>query len=251
MTDALYTAMALPGSCRLGKRVYKKLFIENGSMTAADKRAFTDDIDNILWAYTLKPSTLPVQTYVDDEREYHEVAIIQVNLKAAKRTRRICEVVQRTIPYPIFLVLAYPPCFCICVAQKRFSRAEHGAIVAEDIRLTPWINGEEPEALHEQFVESLALSTLPQTDFLALYSGLVDRLAALEAARLTGEYQLSASPQHAVERLKCLAVCRGIEQEIAELRASLKKETHFNRQVELNTKIKSLDQRLRSESAVL
>lgn len=244
MTDALYSAMSFPDSCQLGKRVFKKLFIENGSLTAADKRAFTDDIDTIVWEYTLKPSTLPVNRYEDDEREYHEVAVIQVNLKTDKRTRRICEVVHRTIPYPIFLVIAFPPRVAISVAQKRFSRAEHGAIVAEDIRLTQWIDSDDPDPIHRQFIESLALPTLPQTDFLALYSGMVDRVAALEAARLTGEYRLGMSPQQAKQRIDRLADCRGIEQEIAELRAALKKETHFNRQVELNTRIKALKSQL-------
>lgn len=118
MTDALYAAMSMPDSCQLGKRVFKKLFIENGSLTAADKRAFTDDIDTIVWEYTLKPSTMPVKGYEDDDREYHEVAIIQVNLKTDKRTRRICEVVHRMIPYPIFLVLVLPPRIAISVAAE-------------------------------------------------------------------------------------------------------------------------------------
>ncbi|MFG0305766.1 MAG: DUF4391 domain-containing protein [Phycisphaerales bacterium JB040] len=251
MTDALYAAMSMPDSCQLGKRVFKKLFIENGSLTAADKRAFTDDIDTIVWEYTLKPSTMPVKGYEDDDREYHEVAIIQVNLKTDKRTRRICEVVHRTIPYPIFLVLVLPPRIAISVAQKRFSRAEHGAIVAEDIRLTPWMDADEPDPIHGQFIESLALPGLPQTDFFALYTGLVDRVAALEAARLTGEYRLGNSPQQAKERRDRLADCRGIEQEIADLRAALKKETHFNRQVELNTRIKSLEATLKSHAQTL
>ena len=251
MTDALYAAMSMPDSCQLGKRVFKKLFIENGTLTAADKRAFTDDIDTIVWEYTLKPSTLPIKGYEDDEREYHEVAVIQVNLKTDKRTRRICEVVHRTVPYPIFLVLVLPPRLAVSVAQKRFSRAEHGAIVAEEIRLTPWIDGGDPNPIHRQFIESLALQTLPQTDFFALYSGLVDRVAGLEAARLSGEFRLGTSPQQAKQRLDRLADCRGIEQEIAELRAALKKETHFNRQVELNTRIKSLEAELRSHAQTL
>ena len=244
MTGALYAAMSMPDSCQLGKRIYKKLFIENGVLTAADKRAFTDDIDTIMWEYTLKPSTLPVKGYEDEEREYQEVAVIQVNLKSDRRTRRICEVIHRTIPYPTFLVFASPPRMAISVAQKRFSRAEHGAIVAEDIRLTPWIDGDASDPIHRQFIESLALPSLPQTDFLALYSGLVDRVAALEAARLTGEYRLGSSPQQAKERLDRLSDCRSIEKEIAELRAALKKETHFNRQLELNTRIKAFESQL-------
>lgn len=251
MTATLYSAMSLPNSCQLGKRIFKKLFIEHGSLTAADKQAFTDDIDTIVWEYTLKPSTLPVKGYEDDEREYHEVAVLQVNLKTDKRARRICEVVHRTIPYPIFLVLISRPRLAISVAQKRFSRAEHGAIVAEDIRLTPWIDGDEPDPIHRQFIESLALPTLPQTDFLALYTGLVDRVAALEAARLIGEYRLGTSPNQAKERLARLTDCRGIEKEIAELRAALKQEAHFNRQVELNSRIKSLEAELRLQAQML
>ena len=70
----LYTAFAFPASCRLGKRVFKKLFLENGDLTAADKRALSDSVGTITWQYTLKPSTLPVQPYRDGEQESHDAA---------------------------------------------------------------------------------------------------------------------------------------------------------------------------------
>ena len=251
MSERLYKSMGIPDSCYLGKRIYKKLFHENADLGATDKKAFRDDIDTVVWRYTLKPSTIPIQPYADDSREYHEIAILEVILKSNRRTRRIAEIVQRSIPYPVLVVLRDSPRIAISAAQKRFSLAEHGAIVAEDIRLTEWLDLEEPESLHRQFIESLALSALPQTHFYALYSALFDRVVALEAARLTGVFRLDGSVEQVQERLGRISDCRGIEQEIAELRAALKKETHFNRQVELNTKIKTLEQRLKSTAAQL
>ena len=241
MTDTLYSNLAIPESCHLGKRVFKKLFAQNASLTAADKRAFGDDIDTVTWQFTLKPSTVPIRAYEDDEREYHEVAVIQVNLKSDKRTKRIAEVIHRSIPYPVLLVLSLPPVFAVSVAHKRFSRAERDAVVAEDVRLTDWIDPDALSGEHSGFLSSLTLSDLPHTHFLDLYSAFVDRVAALDAARLTGSFTLHNSAEQQAQRLSRLAECRSIEQQIAEQRAVLKNETQFNRQVELNTSIKQFE----------
>jgi len=251
VTDALYASLALPDACHLGKRVFKKLFAENAALTAADKRAFADDIDTIVWQYTLKPSTVPIPAYEDDQREYLEVAVLQVNLKSDKRTKRIAEVIHRSIPYPVLLVLSLPPAFAVSVAHKRFSRAERDAIVAEDLRLSDWIDPDALSDVHSGFLASLRLSDLPHTHFFDLYSALVNRVAALDGARLTGSFTLHDSAPQQAQRLARLAQCRAIEQQIAQQRATLKNETQFNRQVELNTAIKQLEQQLQSESALL
>src|SRR5680860_494466 len=99
MTDALYASMGIPDACQLGKRVFKKPFHENAKLGATDKKAFREDIDTVTWQYTLKPSTIPIQPYEDDQREYHEVAVLHVNLKTRKRTARIAEIMHRAIPY--------------------------------------------------------------------------------------------------------------------------------------------------------
>ena len=104
---AIYDYMAIPDSCYLRKRIYKKLFHENAKLSATDKRAFREDIDTITWQYTLKPSTIPIKPYTDKEQEYIEIAIIQVNLRAQRHTERIAEIIHRSIPYPLVVVFAY------------------------------------------------------------------------------------------------------------------------------------------------
>jgi hypothetical protein len=48
-----------------------------------------------------------------------------------------------------------------------------------------------------------------------------------------------------------LQACHQLERQIAELRARINAETQFNRQVELNTRIKAFEDRLKKEVAML
>ncbi|MFC1712480.1 DUF4391 domain-containing protein [Candidatus Poribacteria bacterium] len=251
MIDVLYDAMAIPEACQLGKRVFKRLFHENAELNATDKKAFQEDIDTIIWQYTLKPNTIPIQAYEDDQREYLEVAVLQVDLKTQKRIGRIAEVMHRAIPYPLVVVFAFGMMCALSLAHKRFSQAEKGAIVAEEFIITDWIDLSAPTPVQQAFLDSLAVSTLSYTHFFAFYSALVDRCIAVECARLSGEYRLESAAAKLQNRREQLAACHELEVRIAEYKTAIKKEAQFNRQVELNTKIKELEKQLRKGSADL
>ena len=243
--------LGLPDAARLGKRIHKKLFFENADLSAADRRAFTEDIDTVTWQYTLKPSTINVNAYRDDERDYGELAVVHATLKSAKHAARLAERIHRAIPYPLLLVLTYNAQWALSTAHKRASRAEAGVTIAEDIRTTRWIEADTPTDVEQAFVASLALDELPQTDFYALYSAWHQRLIALACARLSGRFHLPTEHNTRSAQRERLAECHQLENDIARLRAEIKKETRFNRQVELNTRIKGLEATLRDTAAAL
>ena len=66
----LIEALHLPASCRVDQRVPKKMLIENGAPTTADKRLLNDAIAEIQWVAALKPNTVGVSDYRYEEREY-------------------------------------------------------------------------------------------------------------------------------------------------------------------------------------
>ena len=140
MIETLYEKMAIPDACHLGKRVFKKLFHENAKLGATDKKAFREDIDTITWQYTLKPSTIPIQAYEDDQREYHEIAILQVDLKTLNRTNGLLRSSTARFHTHWLLCLPIRQSCALSLAHKRFSQAEKGAIVAEDFLITDWID---------------------------------------------------------------------------------------------------------------
>ena len=251
MIHVLYDKMAIPNSCYLGKRVYKKLFHENAKLSATDKKAFREDVDTITWQYTLKPSTIAIKPYADKEQEYIEIAVIQVDLKTQHRTERIAEIIHRTIPYPLVLVFAYKSSFLLSLATKRFSQAQHRAIVADKFLATDWIDPTSSTLVQAEFLSSLAVASLPHRNHRALYFALADRVIALACATRTGRFVLETGADRLEKQRQVLAACRNLELRIAEERASLKKETQFNRQVERNVRIKQMEKELDLKVAAL
>ncbi len=247
----IYDYLAVPDSCGLGKRVFKKLFHEYTKLLAADKKAFSEDIERITWEYTLKPSTIPIQPYEDEQREYLEIAVIDVELSEQRRTARIAEVMHRAIPYPLLLVFRLDSCCALSTAHKRFSQAEKGAMVAEDMILTRWIDMENSGKVERNFLDSLNIADFPHTHFYAFYSALADRLLAFACSRLTGEYRMESQSTVERSRRERLAACHELEVQIEDCKAAIKKETQFNRQVELNTELKELQSKLRNMVRVL
>ena len=73
-------------------------------LDAADKASLKDDIDKIRWLYTLKPSTINIAPYSDNERDYPEVAVLHFDLSGINRIKRIAQFVNRAIPYPLILL---------------------------------------------------------------------------------------------------------------------------------------------------
>jgi Domain of unknown function (DUF4391) len=78
---ALIAALALPAEARVDKRVPKKLLVEQGAPTAADKRQIHDGIEELMWIAALKPTTIGVPEYRDEIREYLEIAILVADLR--------------------------------------------------------------------------------------------------------------------------------------------------------------------------
>lgn len=248
--EELYQAFAFPRATKLGKRVFKKLFVDSGDITAADKRAFTDIVGTITWQYTLKPATIPVRSYRDGEREYDEIAVLEVEVESRQRAARLTEIIHRAIPYPLLLVLADGEGVKLSAAPKRVHRAERERLVAEYFASTSWLDGNERSPAEHAFLASLPLSGLPSSNYRVLYDAVLHRIVALECSELSGAFRLYSEGSVADRRAK-LGACRALEREIGSLRATLRAEASFARKLELNTEIKRLSSQLRDHVSEL
>lgn len=245
--EYVWSVISFPDMARLGKRVPKKQFLESGLLTAAHKKMFQENVKNVYWEYTLKPSTCPVPTFKDDEREYLEVAVLQIKMNTLKGHKRIAEMIHRIIPYPLMLAFFTESGeVSLSIAPKRFSQAEHGAFVAEQFLTTDWIDSNALSKLEIAFVESLAWTNMPLKHYGTLYTAWIDRFTGYECSKLSGTFVVGKTE----DRFECLKRCREIESKILELRGQLKKAA-FNRQVELNTHIKKFEQELKQLAASL
>jgi hypothetical protein len=239
----IINALAIPDEALVEQRVPKKLLLEQGAPTAADKRQIQDGIEEMTWVAALKPINIGVPAFQDAVREYLEIAILTVALRPTAKPPRLIELIHRAIPYPLVLVTEHRDAVNLSLAHKRWSQGEAGRVVIEDVRQVP-LNLDTPSAEEASFLASLAVSRLPARDLFALYDGLLERLAALEAAQITGDFVPPDSAGRASALRDGLDTHARLQRDLAVLRTQAKKEKQLNRRVELNLEIKRLEAKL-------
>ena len=243
--ENFYSNLAVPESCYLGKRLFKKHFYENGQLNATDKKAFKEDIESIEWKYTLKPSTINIQSFEDDTHEYLEVALIQVTLSSDERHSRIAAVIQKAIPYPVVIVFSYDSSIALNVSMKRINRANSNKMVVESYHDTGWISLESPEDWQSSFLDDFQIKNLSFQNFFQFYQDIAEHITAYNCAVYTGAYSLAPSEhREGVDRREALKELERLERELTELRNKLKHEKNLGNQVQLNTKSKQIKDRI-------
>lgn len=236
--DTLINTLDLPATSRVDQRVPKKLLIENGAPTAADKRIISDGVEELLWVAALKPTTIGVPEYRDDVREYLEVSVLRLTQRIASKTTRLVELVHRAVPYPLLLLTEHGERFGLSVGHKRWSQGETGKTVLDgELVAVEWA-GEGDDERWPAFRHAIALCRQPRATLFALYQGWIDTLLALQAARITGAFAVVADAEHAAIRRDALKACTRLDGEIARLRATAAKEKQMSRRVELNLELK-------------
>ena len=231
-------ALDIPPSARVDQRVPKKLLVENGAPTAADKRKINEGIKEVFWLAALKPTTIGVPAFRDDTREYLEIAVLRAVLLPTAQTARLAELIHRAVPYPVLLIATHGDALTISLAHKRRSQGEAGATVLDGALLVAAPAAAAGAGVGAAFVSEIAVARQPRADLFALYQGWMDTVVSLLAAQVTGTFSVASTPEKALARRVALVDCERLEAQLAQLRAAAAKERQVARQVELNLEIK-------------
>jgi hypothetical protein len=235
----LYNYFNIPDSCLVGNTIFKKMFYENGDLSKADKSLFTEGIDKITWVYCLKPDTINIKPYKDEIREYAEIEVLDVKLTSESKIRRISEIIMRTIPYPMVLIFFLEEKVQIWTAHQRINLSDSTKNTIEEFIYTDWIDLATLQEKDKLFFESLDIKQMSFTNFFQLYSNIVDRISVYNLHKLGIRCEeLGVTGEQARELLTQI---EEIDKQIEGLRAKIKKETQFNKRVEMNVELKRLE----------
>ena len=249
-------ALALPPEAKVEQRIPKKLLIEQGSPTAADKRQIQDGIEELIWVAALKPTNIGVPVFRDAEREYLEVAVLTVHFRPNAKATRLLELIHRAIPYPVLLVASFldadKTSVGLSAAHKRFNQNEAGKFVVDEVLATSAIALDTlPTPSTQAFLAALSLSSQPSRDLFALYQGWVDCIIGLAASEIAGRFVLPTSPEQTHQIREFMRKRTLLLNDLSALRAQARKEKQMNRLVELNMSIKRLESQLAATQTAL
>ena len=154
LAPALAQALQLPASAYVGQRIAKSLLAEQiaqlAGTTATDKRLAANLLAELHWLAALKPATCGLAAWQTDTHDYLEIAVLHAVLRpspakagtqrSAAQQSRLLELIHRTIPYPVVLIVSQPGeqsrTEQLSLAHKRLSLGKGSVMVLEQIVTT-------------------------------------------------------------------------------------------------------------------
>ena len=235
---SIYEVMELPTAARIDRVVPKKQFYDNGDLSSIDKKLF-DHVEKIYWRYALKTENSFIQPYRDEEKNYPEIEVLEVNLRAEKRMKRLAEVIIHAIPYPMLLFFILGEKRRLYMGKLRQSQADSERMTLVAMEDTDWQSAE------DDFWPELSLRKMPGANFCQLYEGWFDAISKRHLAALSVDTE-AMSGDEARETLQRIMA---MEQEMNKLRKQIKSESQFNRKMEFNTRLQKLKRVLKKITA--
>lgn len=228
--------IGIPRNCEVGNTIFKKLFFENARMNKTDKDIFTKNIDKIKWDYSLKTDNINIKPYKDDSKEYNEIEFITVKLKFPVKTKRMAEIIMRTIPYPMLLTFENSNKIRLFTGHIRINQADSSKNTIEEFIYTDWIDLDNLDENDIAFFEDIKLKNLNFTNFYTFYNCIIENLIRHNISKIS-----DISSELEVYELKDIYdEIININNKIELIKGKMKKETQFKHNVEMNIQIKSL-----------
>lgn len=241
--NELFQKLDIPKECEVNSTIFKKLFCENAAMNKNDRAVFSEQIDKVIWLYSFKNENINIKPYADEEREYGEVAVIEVILNSDLKYKKICEIIQRTIPYPIVIVMKYKNCFLLNAAHKRINKADVTKNTVEEFIYTEWIDLKEIGYRDEVFLDKLNIKKLSYTNFYEFYSDIISTIVIYNASKYTEDCEaLYSKDAFSIKAIN--EEIDKLELEIEDIKRKINNEIYINKKVQMNVNIKKLKDKL-------
>ncbi len=237
MKKTLLDKLNIPLSCKIGRKLFKKQFIENFSLSAIEKKIISEDVENITLEYLLNKDKINIVPFIDEDNDYQEVAFIRVELLNTARVNKLSNIIQN-IPYPLIVVYADGNNICINISPKRINKNDSTKLVVQESFFTEWIDLDKISDIEQKFLESLDIKNQPFTDFFSFYNSYLDKIVAFNASKHSGVLSLSESSKETLQEIE------DMELKIKDIVSKIKKETSIRDKVNLNIELKTLNTKL-------
>ena len=219
--------LGVPDSAKVGQRLTKKLLAAQFDASRADVRLITRVVSSAEVVAILRPETIQVPPYRDDERTVVDIAILDVTLGeivSGRDRSRLAELLHRSMPRPVVAFLRVPgDDVVLSLALSRPSRSEPERSTIEASVQIP---------LDDIAADALHIARLNRTDVWALYRDLV-RVAA--AGGWPGNGAMTAEDAVMLRRRLI-----DLEIELSALVHEAKREKNQQRRIDLNTRGREL-----------
>ena len=210
----------LPKSTEFNKRIPKQKFYEKLNVTPTLKRSFIDQIKTVIWRNKIAESTLNISP----GKTVTEIEIFEIQLNSSELDTDVLKLIDKEIPYHIVFILSYEGKYQAWTAYKEETVSGNSAFKVDTYYHTEWLEE-----------ENLPLKA-DGLDIDMVYENFVRQIAG-DALKNVNDESLKESVEREKKREQ-------LKKQIAALEAKIRKEKQFNKQVEMNGRLKKLRKEL-------
>lgn len=236
----IITSIGFPKESEIKKTLFKKLFYEGVDLSKQEKELLKTQIDKVTIMHNLNTQSINIRQYEDATREYNAIQVIEVRVNARDKVKKVAEMIIGAIPQPVVLQVKYKQEYMLALGLRTFDEKNKDKSKIEEWTFSKWINTELLTEKENAFLQAINIKNLSYTHFYRFYMDIVEQVNRYNASLLTEHYVKEIDS----EEVKALYYQVELyDTEISVLKSKLKKESQFNKKVEINVKIKRIQQR--------
>lgn len=232
-----------PSTAKVDKIIPKNKFYQRGSANHRIERLFVEQVESIRWAYKLSPHTINL----NDSETIKEIQIFSIVSRVERLDTEVLQFIDKLIPSPIIFEILFEDKIKVIATYKRQSQADSQKFVLGKYYATDWQDLTQREDLpivfgiadlYEYFIEQLLIHTNKTTNKTSSNVFLSPNVGA----NLSTTHQKIASIEEKIAHTEKMAL---LTKQINELQKRMYKEKQFNRQVEMNLQLQTLQKQLK------
>ena len=222
----------LPSSTSIERKLFKKQFLDNFSLTTNEKKILSECVDSITLNNLLNKDSINILPFTNETHNYQEIAVISVEINNQSKAKEITNIILH-IPYPVVLILVYKEQIQINISPKLINITDTAKLVVEEQYYTKWIDTNNLTEVSSEFLNSLDTLKHPFSNFKDFFISLTQSVISLNTSEISGKFKSNQDSKFILDKIN------RINSEIQELKAQIKKETNFNNKVKLNIELKN------------
>ena len=239
----LLDMIQFPEKGRVDKKIFKKAIYENSDLSTKQVELIKKDVEDIRWHYVLKPETINIPIFKDDDVEYEEIQVMGVLIRDENKVSEIAGVIQKVVAYPVILLLEHNDKVSISVALKSTNKADVSKSVMDEVHITGFIDDPQKNKNANTFIQALGINNLSFVNLYEFYGDFMDRVKLFCVSEYLNIFEYSNKQKTNKLFLEYLKI-KELEVQKIRLMRQIKSEKEFSKRVTLNVSSKKISEKL-------
>lgn len=211
-----------PQQAKVDRLIPKNKFYEQGKANSKIEQLFVNQVENIRWAYKLASSTIHLQ----DQEDLKEIQIFRVKSRVEDLDVSILSFIDKLILTPIIFEVVYQDKVKVVATYKRLNQADKTKAVIGQYYASEWLED------HDRIELPLYLKLAD------LYEHFITQILPIALSKDQENDDESVSIELQLQKAQQLET---LQKQLDKLKSKLRNEKQFNRKVELNKHIHTLE----------